>query len=547
MKKLIKRYKDNLSYLKTFNTKLFNDILHLEQNLIDNQRYHLEYKNNSYNIYDSTNNTLLIKKDSNFDASFKAHQIDNSIKQSISLIKTKQIDFKKSFDYGIDSYKFINKYINKIKFTNIKLKEYKFIFCGVILGIDINHIIKKSKATSYIFIEEDIELFRLSLFIVPYFKISRNTKLFFEIGENNHSNFDKFIQQNTRLNHFIKYAVANNSYKKLCTKLISQIELNNPLMYTFSEYLGSYKRGLKYINSFAKFLKFNNNLKNKHILYLGAGPSLEDKILFVKKNKNKFIIIALGATLKLLEKYNIKPDIIISIDGSTKIQTQFKDLDKSYLKNIPIILSLNTNKKVIKYLDKSSIYFIQTSNIFYDHIPNFTGNSAGEIGLAIILNLNPLDIYLLGFDLSITQNKTHISTHTNTILKNEINNLIPYEGNLQNTIFTINRFIQIKRNFEDILIHNKKDIYNLSDGIKINYTKSLKIKDITLTKCKKNIKLKNKKMKKVKKDKNILKQILYLYEELLNPYSTLLTSQEKYDKIKSKQIQTIKNYYEKIR
>lgn len=549
MNKLIKRYKNNLEYLKKNNNELFNNITEIENSLTNNQRYHLEYTNESFNIYDSLNDNLLIKKDSNFDASFKAHHIDNTIKQSISLIKTELIDFKKSFDYGINSYNFINEYINKINFNNINLKEHKFIFCGVVLGLDIQKIIKKAQASSYIFIEKDIELFRLSLFFVPYFKIEKKAKLFFAVGERYLSTFDEFIKDNTKLNHFIKYSIANDSYKNICTKLISQIELNNPLMYTFSEYLGSYKRGLKYINSFAKLLKFNSNLKNKHILYLGAGPSLENEIEFVKKNKNKFVIIALGATLKLLQQHKIKPDIIISIDGSSKIENQFYSLNKKFFKDIPIILSLNTNKKVLKHIDNQYSYFIQTSTVFYENQPNFTGNSAGEIGLAIILNLKPIDIYLLGFDLSINKNKnkTHISTHKSTIMKSEIDNAIKFKGNLKDTVFTIDRFLQIKINFEDVLINSKINTYNLSDGINISYTKSLETNNINLSKCNKEIKLKHDSKKPIKKDIEFLNQILYFYEELLNPYSTLLTSQQKYDKIKQKQIQTIKNYYGKIR
>jgi len=546
MKKLLKQYIKNINYFKEHHTTLHNQIIDIEEGLKTHQRYHLESVNKSLNIYDMQTQTLLIQKESKFDASFKAHQIDNTTKQSIKLIQTQPIDFEKSFDYGIDSYDFIDKYIKKIKFNNIKLKEYKFIFCGVVLGLDINEIIKNSKATSCIFIEEDIELFRLSLFIVPYFKISKKTKPFFAIGENYLNTFDKFISNNSKLNHFIKYSIANDSYKNICTKLILQIELNNPLMYTFSEYLGSYKRGLEYINSFAKLIQFKSNLKSKHILYLGAGPSLEKEIKFIKKNKNKFIIIALGATLKLLEQHKIKPDIIISIDGSSKIVNQFNHLNKEFFKDIPIILSLNTNKKVLKHINKKDCYFIQTSTVFYENQPNFTGNSAGEIGLGIILELNPLDIYLLGFDLSIDKNKTHISTHKSTISKSELDMAIKYKGNIQDSVFTINRFLQIKRNFEEVLQTTNIDIFNLSDGIHIEYTKSFKITNINLSQCAKDIQLQSSSLQPIKKDIEFLNKILELYKELLSPYSELLISQEKYDKIKPKQIKQIKRYYDHI-
>ena len=542
MKNLLKKYNKNIEFFKIYNNKLYKKLIALEEQLQISQRYFLEYNENykCFNIFDEKEQKYLLQQNSLYDAKYKAFQIDNSIKQSISLIQTKKIEFQKSFDYKLDSYQFINQYIEKINFNNLRLKKYKFIFFGTILGEDIKMIIKKIKSPSILFYEENIELFRLTLFIVPYYKYAKKTKLYFSIDE---INFDKFYKNNFEYNHFIKYHSVNNSYIDKFTNFIS---LNNPLMYTFSEYLGSYKRGFSYINNGIDFLQFNNSLKNSNILFLGAGPSLEKEIEFIKNHKNKFIIIALGATLKLLYKYNIKPHCIITIDGSTKIEYQFSNLPKNYLKNIPIILSLSTHKNIIKHFTNNPKYFIQTNSVFIKTLPNFTGYSAGDIGLDIILKLNPNSIYLLGFDLALYNNKTHISTHNGT-LKEELEKTIYTKGNFTQQVQTIKRFLQIKLSFENILKkYNKKNIYNLSYGLEILYTKPLKTNNIVIDKNAKKIILKSKTIKKLKKNNMILKNTLQQYNKLLKPYSTLLKLQEKDDKLKNKQIKTIKSYYEQI-
>lgn len=546
MKNLIKLFQKNIQFLKKNQNKLYQEIINCEKNILKNQRYYLEYHNDSLNIFDSKNGTYLIPKNSNFDASFKEHQLENSPKQSISLIQTHPIKFKKYFDYNIDSYKFINEYIKSIDFNNIQIKEYKFIFFGVVLGLDINAITNKAKSNSYLFIEKEIELFRLSLFITPYYKIAKTKSLFFAVGDNYTHQFTPFVNNRPHLNHFIKYSISTYNNKSYINDFINYIEQNNPLMYTFSEYIGAYKRGLNYINKSVGFLNFENNLKSKTILYLGSGPSLEKEIDFIKKCKNDFFIVAIAATLKLLENHKIKPDMIISIDGSTKIENQFKYLNKKFLKDIPIILSLSTHKKVLKYLKDKNCFFVQTNTIFTNNLYNFTGTSAGEIGLDIILKLKPKDIYLLGFDLSINTINTHISTHTNAIGQEEVQNQITWKGNFKRTVSTINRFLQLRQNFIEKLLNNDIPVYNLSDGLYIDYTIPCKTIDVRNISTDKNIVLSKHRIQKIKKDKDFLQQILFLYEELTSPYSSLLTSQDNYDKIKLQQIKQIENYYANI-
>ena len=57
--------------------------------------------------------------------------------------------------------------------------------------------------------------------------------------------------------------------------------------------------------------KIQKKIQGKHVLVIGAGPSLEKNIEFIKKNK-KYIKIAADGVVEILLKSKIKPDIVVS-------------------------------------------------------------------------------------------------------------------------------------------------------------------------------------------------------------------------------------------
>ena len=73
-----------------------------------------------------------------------------------------------------------NKYADKEKTTMKKL--YKFIFLGVGLGLHLTTIHEKLQSNVYFIVEEDLELFRLSLFVTNYKDMSSHgAQLLFSI------------------------------------------------------------------------------------------------------------------------------------------------------------------------------------------------------------------------------------------------------------------------------------------------------------------------------------------------------------------------------
>ena len=60
----------------------------------------------------------------------------------------------------------------------------------------------------------------------------------------------------------------------------------------------------------------HKKIAGKQILVIGAGPSLEQNIIFIKKNRKFVKIVSDGAVQALIEN-NIKPDLVVTdLDGN---------------------------------------------------------------------------------------------------------------------------------------------------------------------------------------------------------------------------------------
>ena len=66
---------------------------------------------------------------------------------------------------------------------NFKDKIDNFVFFGVGLGVHLERIIKNTQSKRYLIIEDDLELFKLSTFVTPYFKFAKDSELFFSVFE----------------------------------------------------------------------------------------------------------------------------------------------------------------------------------------------------------------------------------------------------------------------------------------------------------------------------------------------------------------------------
>jgi len=241
----------------------------------------------------------------------------------------------------------------------------KFIFFGAGLGTHITEIDKKIGANIYLIIEDDIELFKLSLFVTKYYELSLKSELIFSVFNSNEEfvlKANQFLNNKFYYNHYLKYFhMLNHNEEKLKEFHLRVISQSHNIFF-YKDILTQYLVPIGYIQKNFHFLNMlvsyaDTSLEKKPVLMLAAGPSLQANIEWIKENQEKFIIVALSSTLNILEKESIKPDIVTHMDAfesSTAHFDRLKSLD--FLDDTLFLFSARIQNSVVKKLNKS-IYF----------------------------------------------------------------------------------------------------------------------------------------------------------------------------------------------
>lgn len=139
-------------------------------------------------------------------------------------------------------------------------------------------------------------------------------------------------------------------------------------------------------------------------ILVAAGPSLDKNVTQLKDIKNKAFIMVVDTALNTVLENGIVPDMTMSID-SRKPLVLFKN-DK--FKDIPIALSMNSNKDIVKLNTSKHFYEIDEGGYLKkllevngkDSIQLPTGGSVATSALALLHEMGFKTIILVGQDLA---------------------------------------------------------------------------------------------------------------------------------------------------
>ncbi|WP_324171541.1 6-hydroxymethylpterin diphosphokinase MptE-like protein [Sulfurimonas sp.] len=522
--KAVSNYQVNMEFFKLHHETLYNKLMALDTLINDGrypQKYDLEYKDGYFDVIELSNGAYLYNQ--------------NSEKFSEEL--TKKINFKKnnqSFKSGY-CFSFTQKALDKLKNEDALttyaliapimhyhdaavdnsmqlLDMQKFIFLGVGLGLHIPKIIKKTGAKLLLIVEENIELFRLSLFSINYQEILSEKIAYFSVAQNKdefNDEFNTFYSKSFIHNYHLKFSLfshfSEQKIKEIQTLLVSRPETSYPVEYLLHKNILILSR-LKNNYKFLELSKKNNEefFSDKPILIIGAGPSLHTNIVWLKENRNKFVLIAVFAALKTLNKANIKPDIVTQIDEkineTVNLINSFDNLD--FLNNSIFIFTASVPDILFEKFDKDKIYLTEDRTAYRLFNTRLVSSSVGEFAYAISLIFNAAQTYLLGLDFALSDDgSTHAKDHHRS---NSID--ISKADEIQTSVSISKTVLHVKGNFKDIVFttpllessiprmnsftnkfkSDKQNIYNLSDGAFFEQTISLNTKDINLTDLNKN-------------------------------------------------------------
>ncbi|MBU0720417.1 DUF2920 family protein [bacterium] len=507
-------YLDNISYFQENHPHIYNKLAALDaaiEQKLHKSRYELMMKDTYYDVLEIVSGNYLYGSNSNEYADIAAQSITFKTNENVfETFKKTQIQKQNLQKYAKESILDNNlsglapilHYINENKPPHSELKTIdKFIFFGVGLGGHLLAIDKKIHAKVYFIIEDDLELFRLSLFTTPYYKLASKSQLIFSVfdtAQEFSSYAFSFLEKRFYNNHYLKYfQMLNHSDDKLKEFHIKVASQSHNLFY-YNAILKQYLRPLEYLQDNFKFLNIlklytNPSLDSRPFLLLAAGPSLHKNIQWLKQNHTKFITVALSATLSILEQEGIAPDIVTHIDGLEESIIHFDKLKSlNFFKNSIFLISARTLREIVERLDKENIFFFENGTSYKKDFGNLSAPCVGSTTYLLLLALGIKELYLLGLDLALDSatGATHATGHeysqtldlklsdTHEDILTFKDSVIKTLGNFRNEVYTTPDFMQ---SIDSINASSKsfkrtdQNVYNLNDGAKFENTITLDI------------------------------------------------------------------------
>lgn len=510
-------YQINMEFFKTSHHELYTKINALESLLQDGrfpQKYELEYQNDYFDVIELSSQHYLYNQNSQSYSKTLSENVsfqkDTHVFETfynydftdLALEKIKTSDATTMHSTTAPIIAYHNANINKsMQMKNVQ----KFIFLGLGLALHLPEIIKKTGAKGILIIEDDIELFRLSLFTCNYKESLQDCTPFFSIAQNSqefNDTFNAFYTHSFIWNHYLKFSLFSSMHeakiKTIQSLILTRSEKAYPhefLLYKNLQVLNRLQEGYNFLNLTKQ--QDPTFFTTKPTLVLGAGPSLQKHLVWLKQHHESFIIIAAFASLKTLYKHNISPDIVVQIDekviATENLLNSFDDFD--FLRNTQFIFSASVPDILMQRFDKKNIYLIEDRTRYKTSDTYLSSASVGETAYAIALMLNASNIYLLGLDFALgddgsTHSKDHhLTSSLDTSTANEVqqsasmtDSVIHVKGNFKDTVVTtplLSMSIPILNTYTKNFKQEHQTVFNLCDGAYLNNTIALEIDHIS--------------------------------------------------------------------
>lgn len=205
------------------------------------------------------------------------------------------------------------------------------------------------------------------------------------------------------------------------------------------------------------------------VIIVAAGPSLDKNIHQLKLAQGKAFIIAVDSAIRMLEKYNIKPDAYVTLDA-IKPAVLFEN---KIAKETPIFYCGHSSYNNIKDLQGKKIFI--DAEPFMGNVLKSRGKEAGEISpggsvanaaFAIAQFVGFKNIIMVGLDLAFAEDKKHASVVYNekSVKEEESSKYTYVDGIHGEKLLTYQNFILYKEWYERKLENSDVKMINATEG-----------------------------------------------------------------------------------
>ncbi|MBF7045420.1 motility associated factor glycosyltransferase family protein [Campylobacter volucris] len=281
----------------------------------------------------------------------------------------------------------------------------------------------------------------------------------------------------------------------MCLSVIKRVVGNVDTSFTMDAKI--YKQFLANIPSILKNIPFQrfiyeNKAKNKSVIVVCAGPSLNKQLELLKVYQDDYVIFSLDATYKTLLKNEIYPDFVFSMDIYDKCASFYENLPPSKKEPIHIINSA-VDKSLMKILEKKENKIFILKNLDYQQKFNLNefgyldiGVNVAHFAYSFAIALGFVNVIIIGQDLAFNEKGNSHADVSNFTFRDEEKaqhqikkkSVLAYGklGFVQTNI----GWDEFRKRLEVLFLsHPNVNFYNATEGgAFIDYTKEISFKEI---------------------------------------------------------------------
>ena len=414
-------------------------------------------------------------------------------------------------------------YDNPLKDTENKLKEMEkfelypiLYFFGLGNGIFYKMILTNPKLEKIVIVEPDIEIIYITLNLIDLSEELNNNSISLFLSED--YTFPQAINlfENWTFRFFLKLYDLNiltpyySNYQEellrvntLNIRAIKQVIISHGNDATDS--LIGIKHHLHNIPEMIQNYKFKNLIKKKNsdiAIIVSTGPSLTKQLPILKEIQDKVTIISVDASLPILEKNGIKPDIVTVLERVELTSEFFVNTSDEFMKDIIFVIASLAHEKTVNAIKGKKVITMRPFPFNrYFSMPEFgyvgVGMSAANMAYELAYIMNYSMTILIGQDLAygdgVSHAKGHVLGEDEVTYKESDFYVTKYGGD--GVVRTSKIWGWFKNNFEKAIFDTKDKMitFNCTEGgARIEGAKEVPFKEITknLSGTKKKIKLK---------------------------------------------------------
>ncbi len=363
------------------------------------------------------------------------------------------------------------------------------IIIGLGMGYHVNYIVSSSYFKEIIILESDLEQLRICMMYTDMKAILSGKKVKIVLCRQA-EDYAKWFKEDSKDNSTI-YKIWYPSVKTIEDDAIRELLENYWVNTTSSENLGNVM-----LNNFEDNQKLDDEpvdnikdkFKNKDIVIVAAGPSLDNSLDYLRKflNRKDVVIICVGKAAKKLISENIIPGYIVVIDAKKGTRWQTKGIENC---GVPLIyLSTAAHSLVSEYNGKRYIAYqecIEPSKEYAEKNNLVLYQSGGSVATFVIdmaIRMECAHVICVGLDMGYIGDNTHAGGIGRKIQNKK--SLRKVESVTGREIYT-SKTLDIYRRWIERRIENVKDtaFINASGGARIHGMEEKSLKEITEGYC----------------------------------------------------------------